>query len=98
MTGQNRLSLYLNSTMAEIVQRLNPARDIVQIKALRLNRKNNRGEYINTTTGLRSRDRRDVINQAVRVTDGTTPPIDRRRLRRGWTLNDALNTAHPSAT
>lgn len=84
--------------MATIVKRLNSARDIIQIKALRLNRKNNRGEYVNTTTGLRSRDRRNVINQAVRVTSGTTPPIDRSRLRKGWTLNDALNTVYPSAS
>lgn len=88
-----------NNGMDEITLRLNPARDIVQIKALRLNRKNNRGEYINSTTGERSRNRRGaVINPAVARTSGTTPPIDRRRLRRGWTLNDALNTVHPSAT
>lgn len=82
--------------MAEIVKRLNSARDIQQIKVLRLNRKNNRGEYINLATGERSRDRRGkVINPAVRRTPGTTPPVDRSRLRKGWTLTDALNTVHP---
>lgn len=84
--------------MAEVAQRLNSARDIIQIKALRLNRKNNRGEYINLTTGERGRDRRmKVINPAVQRTARTTAPIDRRRLRRGWTLTDALNTVQPAA-
>lgn len=78
--------------MADIPMRVNPAHDIKQIKALRLNRKNNRGLYVNTSTGFSSRDRRDVINRAVAIATGTTPPIDRRRLRRGWSLQDALVT------
>lgn len=84
--------------MAEVAQRLNSARDIIQIKALRLNRKNNRGEYINLATGERSRDRRgQVIDPAVRRIANTTAPIDRRRLRRGWTLTDALQTVQSPA-
>ncbi len=78
--------------MADIPLRINPARDIVQIKSLRLNRKNNKGLYVNTSTGFSSRNRRAVINQAKAVATGTTAPIDRRRLRRGWSLQDALTT------
>ncbi len=79
--------------MADIPLRINPARDIVQIKSLRLNRKNNKGLYVNTSTGFSSRNRRAVINQANLVATGTTEPIVRRRLRRGWSLQDALTTA-----
>jgi hypothetical protein len=95
----NQPSRLTISDMADIPLRLNSARDIKAIKVLRLNRKNNRGEYINLATGEHSRDRRgQIIDPAVRRIPGTTAPIDRRRLRRGWTLTDALQTAFPSAS
>lgn len=78
--------------MAEILLRLDPPQDMQQIKALRLNRKRNRGLYVNTATGFSSRDRRNVINRASAIATGTNAPIDRRRLRRGWNLQDALTT------
>jgi ribosome-binding protein aMBF1 (putative translation factor) len=78
--------------MADIPLRVNPAQDIRQIKALRLNRKNNRGLYVNTSTGFSSRDRRDVIDRADDIATGNNQVIVRRRLRRGWSLQDALTT------
>lgn len=62
------------------------------IKTLRLVRKTNRGLYINTSTGFSSRNRRDVINRAIALAPCNTASIVRRRLRRGWTLTDALTT------
>jgi hypothetical protein len=78
--------------MANIDLRINPARDIRGIKALRLDRDKNRGLYANTTTGFSSRNRRSVITQAVVVATGNTPAVVRRRLRRGWSLQSALTT------
>jgi hypothetical protein len=78
--------------MADIELRLNPAREIRGTKTLRLNRKNNKGLYVNTATGFSSRNRRDVITRANRLAVNTTPAIVRRRLRRGWNLQDALTT------
>lgn len=79
--------------MADIPLRVNPAQDIRQIKILRLNRKNNRGLYVNNATGFSSRDRREVIDRADDIAVGNAPYIVRRRLRRGWRLQDALTTA-----
>ena len=78
--------------MANIDLRVNPARDIRKIKSLRLNRKNNKGLYVNTSTGFSSRDRREVIDRADDIAVGVTPAIVRRRLRRGWQLQAALTT------
>lgn len=79
--------------MADVPLRLNPSRDIQAIKALRQNRQNSDGLYTNASTGLSSRNRRDVINKAVKLVPCNAAYIVRRRLRRGWTLSDALNTA-----
>jgi hypothetical protein len=78
--------------MAEIELRLNPARDIIQIKALRLGRQTSNGLMTNPATGFASRNRRDVINRAT-VGNCTNAAIVRKRIRKGWTLNDALNTS-----
>lgn len=78
--------------MADIELRLNPARDIIQIKALRLGRQTSNGLMTNPATGFASRNRRDVINRAI-AGNCTTAAIVRKRIRKGWTLNDALNTS-----
>lgn len=75
--------------MAEVVYR---TRDTQVMKALRLNRKNNRGLWVNTATGFSSRDRRNVINQAYAQGTNARAEIVRERLRKGWTLQDALTT------
>jgi len=62
------------------------------LKALRLNRKNNRGLYVNTSTGFSSRDRRNVINRAYALGTNAPAQIVRERLRKGWLLQDALTT------
>lgn len=81
--------------MAEVVYRL---RTIVQhqraadLKTLRLDRKNNRGLYVNTSTGFSTRNRREMINRAIALGTRAVPSIVRERLRKGWRLQDALTT------
>lgn len=78
--------------MADIELRLSPARDMQQIRALRLGRQLSNGLLTNPATGFASRNRRDVINRAT-VGNCTTAAIVRKRIRKGWTLGDALNTS-----
>lgn len=80
--------------MADIPLRVNPAQDIRQIKSLRLNRKNNKGLWVNTATGFSSRNRRDVIIRAANniLAGANNEAVVRRRLRRGWSLQSALTT------
>lgn len=75
--------------MAEVVYR---TQSVAELKAQRLNRKNNRGLYVNTSTGFTSRDRRNVINRANLLGTNSIAAITRERLRKGWLLQDALTT------
>lgn len=82
--------------MAEVAYRLrtiDQGQRVQDLKAGRLNRKNNRGLYVNTATGFSSRDRRNVINRAYAQGTNAPSPIVRERLRKGWLLQDALTTA-----
>jgi hypothetical protein len=82
--------------MAEVVYRL---RTIVQhqrtadLKALRLNRKNNRGLMVDTATGFSTRNRRGFLNKADATGLRAGVPVLRERYqRKGWYLQDAITT------
>lgn len=63
---------------------------------LRLNRRRNRGLMVDTRTGFSSRNRRVFIRRTIAITASTNPlrtAYVRRRLRRGWSLQDAISTA-----
>ena len=68
-------------------------------RVLRLNRLRNKGLYVDTRTGFSSRDRRTFIQRAISITASNTAmsvTLVRRRLRKCWSLQDAISTAAPT--
>lgn len=68
-------------------------------RTLRLNRTRNKGLYVDTRNGFSSRDRRNFIEQAISTTPSATRmtvALVRRRLRKCWSLQDAISTAAPT--
>lgn len=68
-------------------------------RTLRLNRIRNRGLMADTRNGFRERDRRNFIEQATSITASSTPltvHTVRKRLRYGWSLQDAISTPAPT--
>lgn len=68
-------------------------------RTLRLNRRRNKGLYVDTRNGFSSRDRRNFIEQAISITASSTPmtvALVRRRLRKCWSLQDAISTPAPT--
>lgn len=69
-------------------------------RALRLNRRNNKGLMVDTRTGLTAHNRRRFIQRATSITASTFPltvaTVRKRYQRYGWLLQDAIATPAPS--
>lgn len=65
-------------------------------KAIRSDRQSNRGRVIISTPGLNTVRRRTAIDQAINfngLTGGVTAQLVRERIRKGWTLKEAISTS-----
>lgn len=67
-----------------------------QRKAIRVDRQSNRGRVIISTPGLNTVRRREAFDQAINfnaLTGGVTVQLIRERIRKGWTLKEAISTS-----